>query len=85
MYIVINAENAAVGSKPYMTIIDMLCFLIFNIHFSPHLSLAHKRVLQFSEINFSKSSAVRYNAAKEKGINIVIIILLYGTIFRELI
>ena len=36
----------------------------------------------FSLLKFSKSCAVRYNAAKEKGINTVIIILYYC---RELI
>lgn len=41
MYIVVNAEDAAVGSKLYMTIMVMLCFLIFNIRLSPPLSLAH--------------------------------------------
>lgn len=41
MYIVVNAEDAAVGSKPYTPILDMLCFLILNIWFSPPLPLAY--------------------------------------------
>lgn len=58
MHIAVDTEDAAIGHKPYVPIIDLLCFVILNIQFSLRLSLltgSHRDLCkQTSEILFQE-------------------------------